>query len=486
MATGGSTRAGSSAGKDAAMDYYDIMVIGKTGMGKSTTADKLLIANPDGSISYLGSEHTEPVVENERLTADNMIMWLLSDAPNEKERVTQRLKNLIFSRGLNESHAQINEYHSETDDATLSFELISNETTKIRVLDVPGFFGGGDAGASIASAGEKAHGAVNVALGRMRMVIQIQDTMRMNFRRILYFLPTRGSLKRSDAYLETELTTLANYYGKYIFYSMVIVATFPPGAYEGGNTLTFSEGLIAQTSKHFANALSRALPGEADLPSPPIVFISMTDTCETILANVMNARVARDYITLEFDTQMCARCGSKTKTIKSEKISVYADDTETSTIPYDESTCHPLFLPKYTKVKEILGGIVHLTPLGRYFQNWPRFGAINEECARCMKPPGTPGCTRVMTRCELYGDYFMVDHTNNTREPIAFDFEDVVVDHDQKAVPGQAGREDVEVAGNSPAHDPSTPPSGTNDSARMEIDINVPPTQSYLVERKGT
>ena len=27
------------------IDYYDIMIIGKTGMGKSTTSDKLLMAN---------------------------------------------------------------------------------------------------------------------------------------------------------------------------------------------------------------------------------------------------------------------------------------------------------------------------------------------------------------------------------------------------------------------------------------------------------
>ena len=30
------------------VSYYDIMVIGKTGQGKSTTTDKLLIANPTG------------------------------------------------------------------------------------------------------------------------------------------------------------------------------------------------------------------------------------------------------------------------------------------------------------------------------------------------------------------------------------------------------------------------------------------------------
>ena len=33
---------------ESGINYYDIMVIGNTGQGKSTTADKILIANPDG------------------------------------------------------------------------------------------------------------------------------------------------------------------------------------------------------------------------------------------------------------------------------------------------------------------------------------------------------------------------------------------------------------------------------------------------------
>ena len=33
---------------ESGIDYYDIMVIGNTGQGMTTTADKILIANPDG------------------------------------------------------------------------------------------------------------------------------------------------------------------------------------------------------------------------------------------------------------------------------------------------------------------------------------------------------------------------------------------------------------------------------------------------------
>ena len=92
MATGGSS---SSTQRDGIIDYNDIMIIGKTGMGKTTTADKLLIANPQ-HLNYRGALHSEPIVEREHVRADDLSIWLLSDAPNEIERVTQRLKNLIF------------------------------------------------------------------------------------------------------------------------------------------------------------------------------------------------------------------------------------------------------------------------------------------------------------------------------------------------------------------------------------------------------
>ena len=81
--------------EDSTIDYYDIMVIGKTGMGKSTTADKLLVANPNGD-SYRGSQYSEPVVNGEQLTLDNLSIWILSDAPDEELRVKTRLKNLHF------------------------------------------------------------------------------------------------------------------------------------------------------------------------------------------------------------------------------------------------------------------------------------------------------------------------------------------------------------------------------------------------------
>ena len=400
---------------------------------------------------------------------------------------------MIFFRSLNEPHEEINKSHSSEEGdntATLSFELISNESTKVRVLDVPGFFGEGDAGACIASPGEKAQHSVNVAVGRMRMILQIQATMRMNFHRILYFLPLHGALKRSDAYLEFELSTLAKYFGKSIFNCMVIAATMPEEVFEDGNTVTFSSRAMTQTKQHFAIVLSRVFPRERDLPDPPVVFISMADTCEAVLAKVMNAAVACDHVMLEFDTQICARCGSRAKMIKSEKVAVYTDETEADTIPYDETSCHPLFIPKYTRVDRILGGIAHVVTLGQFLGHWPSFRSLHEECVRCKKQPGSRGCTLVNTRCEMYKQYFMVDHTSNTTEPIAFEFEDVTPDQNIQN-PGRVIAQSV-VARNprgiiSAPVDPANQAHGEETIGEEPILPAPPPadlTQSYL--SKGT
>ena len=56
--------------ENSTIDYYDIMIIGKTGMGKSTTADKLLVANRDGHV-HLGSQHSEAVIKGEQMTLES-------------------------------------------------------------------------------------------------------------------------------------------------------------------------------------------------------------------------------------------------------------------------------------------------------------------------------------------------------------------------------------------------------------------------------
>ncbi len=420
--------------EDSIIDYYDIMVIGKTGMGKSTTADKLLVANLDKH-KHLGSQHSEPVIKGEQMTLDDLSIWLLSDAPGAEVRVTTRLKNLHFFRSMDKPHQEINQFHAEEQyesGITIGCELISNESTKVRVLDVPGFFGQGDSGALDASLSEKAKCTVNVALNTMRKILQIQATMHMKFRRILYFLPEQGGLKRPSSLLELELATMANYFGRAIFECMVVIVTIPAEVYKiSQGPVVFPEAAMKDTRKHFDIALSHALPNEKKaLPKPPIVFVSLTDSCETIFANINEATVTSDEVKLEFDPMVCARCGIKAGMIKSEKIAVYSGENDSSVIPYNESTCHPMLVPKYTRVRKFFGGIAHLLTMKKFLGKWPSFGNLEEICVACQNEPGSRGCMKVNSVYKFKGREVIVEHTQKTKEP-------VVIFHDKLSVSDQ-------------------------------------------------
>ena len=483
MATGGERRqrSGTQQGiEDTTVDYYDIMVIGKAGMGKSTTADKLLVASPTGH-TYEGAEYSEPERKGERVSVDDLSIWLLADIPDELKRVQTRLKNIAFFRGLKDPHKEINEYHAEeqpNSGETPDFELISNDSTRMRVLDVPGFFGEQDAGASFASAGEKAHNSVKHALRRMRKILQIQTAMCMKFRRILYFLPNRGSLNRSDSYLETELTTLAKYFGKAIFECMIVVATLSAEAYEGGNPCAFSDKAMRKTKENFRAVLSRTLSSITELPEPPILFISMTSSCEEILQGVKTAQVVREPITLEFDSHICARCGSTAISVQSVKVAVYTDETESSTIPYNQSTCHPLFVPKYSKIVRFFRGVVYVVSLRSLCQNY-----LDESCVQCKEKPGSRGCTKVNTKYELDGEFLIVDHTNNTSEPIVFQSQD---ENDQSIPPLQG---DPVNGAQTTTITPSVqgPTLSSSGVVVRETNVDNDPTDSHTyLETKGT
>ena len=100
-------------------------------MGKSTTTDKLIIANPDHR-DYAGEQHPDEIIEGGQLKMSDLGVWLISDAEDEIEHVSTRLKNLIFYRSLEKPHENVNLlYNKRAKMATLNPQLIFNETTKV-------------------------------------------------------------------------------------------------------------------------------------------------------------------------------------------------------------------------------------------------------------------------------------------------------------------------------------------------------------------
>ena len=409
------------------IDYYDIMIIGRTGMGKSTTADKLIIANPDHR-DYAGEPHPDEIMEEGQLKMSDLGVWVISDAEDEIERVSTRLKNLVFFRSLEKPHENVNLlYNKKAKMATFKPQLISNETTKVRVLDVPGFFGKEMSTKDDQNIGEK---VTSTGLSIMRKILRVQSTMRMKFRRIIYFIPERGPLERSHKVLLMEMEQMVHYFGKSIFECMVLVATVNPDIYQylPPDVVPFSEEARRSTREMFQAALTEVLPKDVVLPDdkPHIVFLSMNDSCEDVMKKIEDAPVIRDELKLAFDHRTCIRCGLKAKILKykndkERRVACYAGEDPSVAMPYRESHCHPLIISKHWTITKIVGGIAHFVTAWQFVDRgwWPDFRNPDDEiCIVCRRVPGVPGesgCTKV-------GSHYkgkLVDHTPTEPVPIA-------------------------------------------------------------------
>jgi hypothetical protein len=412
-------------GKNEASDYYDIMVIGRTGIGKSSTCDKLIIATLDADqrIQYRGEPHADEAVIDGQVRMSDLSMWLLSNAEGEERRVTARLKDLVMFRSLENPHARVNEMYRDAENPTTGCQVISNDTTKIRVLDVPGFFGKDVGGAGEGrTLGERVTAS---GLRIMREILRIQAVLHLNIKRIIYFIPQRGGLVRPDKMLMMELQQMVHYFGRSIFDCMVLAATACPDVFDfiPEHVIPFKTETEEKTRRYFLEALYEQSPGDP-LPDgkPPLIFISLHDTCEAILENVQGAEVHRNELRLEFDHRTCVRCGLKAKLIPGEnnetekKVACYAGDDPTTCILYEESKCHPWLKSKYWTITKIVGGIAHLVTLNQWEGRWPGFQNDDEICVECGKVPGEPGCKVIGSRFRLYDDILRVDHSH--KEPV--------------------------------------------------------------------
>ena len=133
-------------------------------------------------------------------------MWLIPSDQSSLERISTRIKNLAFYRCLENPHIEVNNSHQGigmlVNERTLKCELFSNETTGLRVLDVPGFFGAMTAeqvqAATPDSFSRRSTSLVldthSTHLRIMRSILHIQTVMKMRFRRISLLSPMPGPL----------------------------------------------------------------------------------------------------------------------------------------------------------------------------------------------------------------------------------------------------------------------------------------------------
>ena len=214
---------------------------------------------------------------------------------------------------------------------------------------------------------------------------------------------------------------MVHYFGKSIFECMVLVATVNPDIYQyiPKNIVPFSGDAEMTTRINFQEALTQLLPQDEHFPGDklPIIFISLHDSCEAIMAKIKDATVLRSELRLAFDHRTCVRCGLKAKILtyknnKKRRVACYAGQDPSVSIPYKESLCHPMIVSKYWTITKIVGGIAHFITRRKYEGKWPDFRNPDDEvCIECGRVPGETGCKVVGSRYKLYDEVLIVDHT---------------------------------------------------------------------------
>ena len=399
--------------------YFDIMLVGMTGQGKSTMADKLLIANPDKK-KYVLPDKLKMRQGNDRVGLEDISMWLLHEE-DEKNEVETHLKALVYSRTKTKPHAEVNNMRDPEDStftSTSFCQVFSNDTSKVRLLDVPGFedekaFSPARPVATHSSRPNRLYQAANnitaYNFGIMRNIIRIQSALGMRFRRVVYFLPCRGPLERANAVLEQQLQQLEYAFGHSVFECMVAVATIPR-RYSLREEETMPQEEIKQCKRFFQTALGNVIgPSEAK-PDIPIIFVSLAESCESILGKIQGAGVSRDGLELTFNPSTCANCGVKIGSLEGEAVICSTPQDPDGSIPYEESTCHPAF--KRTLISHVLGRRITKAIVRR----WPSYKA--EYCMGCKQRPGEPGCMQIGQKYATWWDTYPVCHTSEVTDPV--------------------------------------------------------------------
>ena len=226
-------------------EYYDILLLGKTGQGKSTLGNKLLKAAINFSGDLQKTTHTTTVEEQH--------------------------KHLITADDVEENFLTV----------TKMLETATNETTKVRVLDTPGFYTSQDK-----------YGPPEVRKVCNEIVTRSADKQSANklqVRRVVYFLPQRGILEKAYVGIQDELRLMHHFFGKNIFNCMVLIAT----NHKPFQKILLGEEHYDQTRQVFIKAFKIATKKSLS-KCPPIVYIGIDDEDTNVLERIQTAEVLID------------------------------------------------------------------------------------------------------------------------------------------------------------------------------------------------
>ena len=317
----------------------------------------------------------------------------------------------------------------KTESVTKRCKVLSNEKSLNRVLDTRGFAD---------SEMTRKYGVMQGNIQCFRWILQAQKEYELHFSRVLYFLPNRGPPpERAEGTLQEEIKVMHGFFGQKIFDIMVIVVTQQKD--KRYQDLGFNDEDISNMKEVFMTAFGK-VTGTSLPKCPPIVYIPFDAGHKFATESIVAAHVISDAEKLNYSPEFplkkietrgvsfsfedrCTRCAIKLvydKLETGEEIPNCVIKENGDREDYDNSHCHPLFIPKYSQLIKFIGGLGHIVTLGTgllvkaVFKNvwlWPGFTNADELCVHCKQPPGAESCWPIHKSIEIAGERHVIEHT---------------------------------------------------------------------------